>query len=74
MLTTDGSLPQQLGVVWSRLLEADSEGPSSSLMQLVHDRSVHRKPPFLRLRRTLDAPVGADGAGEGLGVERIWQA
>jgi len=28
MLTTDGSLPQQLGVVWSRLLEADSEGPS----------------------------------------------
>src|SRR3954471_7411340 len=28
MLTTDGSLPQQLGVVWSRLLEADSKGPS----------------------------------------------
>src|SRR3954447_18723372 len=28
MLTPDGSLPQQLGVVWSRLLEADSEGPS----------------------------------------------
>src|SRR3954453_9539108 len=28
MLTTDGSLPQQLGVVWSRFLEADSEGPS----------------------------------------------
>src|SRR6185312_5815414 len=28
LLTTDGSLPQQLGVVWSRLLEADSEGPS----------------------------------------------
>src|SRR3982750_4500613 len=28
MLTTDGSLPQQLGGVWSRLLEADSEGPS----------------------------------------------
>src|SRR3954462_8456704 len=28
MLTTDGSLPQQLGGVWSRLLEAGSEGPS----------------------------------------------
>src|SRR3954447_14574136 len=28
MVPTDGSLPQQLGVVWSRLLEADSEGPS----------------------------------------------
>jgi hypothetical protein len=35
MLTTHGSLPQQRGVVWNLLLEADPKGRPSSFMQLL---------------------------------------
>src|ERR1700730_8949422 len=37
-----GSLPQQLGVVWDRLLETDPEGPTLiSHAAYPHDWSVH---------------------------------
>ena len=42
-----GSLPQQLGVVWSLLLEADSEGPAFISHAALHNRSVHRSLLFL---------------------------
>src|SRR3954451_3059699 len=46
MLTTDGSLPPQLGGVWSRLLEADSEGPSF-IFHAACARSVSSSRTFL---------------------------
>src|SRR4051812_39232267 len=69
MLTTDGSLPQQLGVVWSRLLEADSEGPSF-ISHAACARSVSSSRTFLSCAcgALSIAPVSADGPGEELGV------
>src|SRR3954469_13616819 len=66
MLTTDGSLPQQLGVVWSRLLEADSEGPSF-ISHAACARSVSSSRTFLScacgapsiVQRGPAAPAGA---------------
>src|SRR3954453_20811274 len=75
MLTTDGSLPQQLGVVWSRLLEADSEGPSF-ISHAACARSVSSSRTFLscacgalstaQWRRTITARLLAGRLSEGM--------
>src|SRR3954447_23811650 len=70
MLTTDGSLPQQLGVVWSRLLEADSEGPSF-ISHAACARSVSSSRTFLSCacgarrvgRRSFTSGLSQNGAG-----------
>src|SRR4051794_34073564 len=62
MLTTDGSLPQQLGVVWSRLLEADSEGPSFiSHAACARSVSSSRTLPWVSLGDEPFSPEGWDG-------------